>query len=233
MEQNMNATMPAMSSGQQGNGSGLKIATAITSIIAICGIGFGVYGMMQSSNKDGQISDLKVQIANSDGTVTTIETPKVETTTNDGTVVTITDSAAKDVNAEDYIYVGEWGLKIKKPEGLSTVSYRYSHGAGYTEVVAWGVDCSNGQCHYFPEFADVTKNGTGLGRIRRYSKGKEFDGGSAPELVFSDDQYDYYFFHIQVAYSADHPENDELEWEMSSIDLVSGMLNKSDNYSAI
>ena len=51
--------------------------------------------------------------------------------------------------------------------------------------------------------------------------------------MFSDDQYDYYFFHIQVAYSADHPENDELEWEMSSIDLVSGMLNKSDNYSAI
>lgn len=132
----MNATMPAMEGGQQGSGSGFKIATVVASIIAICGIGFGVYGMMQSSNKDGQISDLKVQIANSDGTVTTIETPKVETTTNDGTVVTITDSATKDINAGDYIYVGEWGVKFKIPDNLENIEYSYKAYSLVSEM--WG-----------------------------------------------------------------------------------------------
>ena len=92
MEQNMTAAMPEMGGSKQ-QGNGLKIATAIASVIAVCGIGFGVYGMVQSSQKDNQISDLKVQIKNEDGTVTTIETPKIETTTeNGGTTVTITDS---------------------------------------------------------------------------------------------------------------------------------------------
>lgn len=94
MEQNMTAAMPEMGGSKQ-QGNGLKIATAIASVIAVCGIGFGVYGMVQSSQKDNQISDLKVQIKNEDGTVTTIETPKIEATTSDGIVVTITDSITK------------------------------------------------------------------------------------------------------------------------------------------
>lgn len=116
MEQNATATMPVMDSGKQNSGKGLKIATAIASVVAVCGIGFGAYGMVQSSQKDNQISDLKVQIENNDGTKTTIETPKIETSTEDGITITITDSAVKNENAEDYIYIGEWGTKIKKPE---------------------------------------------------------------------------------------------------------------------
>lgn len=73
MEQNMNTAMPAMNTSQQGSNNGFKIATAIASVIAICGIGFGIFGMVQSAQKDNQISDLKIQIKNDDGTVTTIE----------------------------------------------------------------------------------------------------------------------------------------------------------------
>lgn len=93
MEQNTPAAMPVMDSGKQSDGKGLKIATVVASVVAVCGIGFGVYGMIQSSQKDSQISDLKVQIKDSGGTVTTIETPEIETNANDGTTVTIADSA--------------------------------------------------------------------------------------------------------------------------------------------
>lgn len=72
---------------------GLKIATVVMSILALAGVGIGIYGMLQSSDKDHQISDLKVQIKNSNGTTTTLETPEVSTTTEDGTTVTISDSA--------------------------------------------------------------------------------------------------------------------------------------------
>ncbi len=64
MKQDSGIAMSAMDGGKQRNGNGLKIATIIASIIAVCGIGFGVYGMMQGFKKDGQISDLKIQIKN-------------------------------------------------------------------------------------------------------------------------------------------------------------------------
>lgn len=236
----MNATMPAMESSQQGGG-GFKIATVVASIIAICGIGFGVYGMMQSSNKDGQISDLKVQIANSDGTVTTIETPKVETTTNDGTVVTITDSAAKDVNAEDYIYVGEWGLKIKKPENLVYTDYKFDN-----EV--FGSDSEPGEFVYedvgvrgIASGADMNLAGKYLqyagnvgcynARIARVAKTiSDHDKGRFGTEVFSDDNYYYMYQHGQAACS----NSDELTpIEESSNLLIIEMLSNSDNYSKI
>lgn len=63
MEQNTDAGMSVMPAveNKQKTGSGLKIATVVACVVAICGIGFGVYGMMQSSQKDSQISDLRAQ----------------------------------------------------------------------------------------------------------------------------------------------------------------------------
>ena len=46
MEQNTTATVPVMDRDKQSSGNGWKIATAIASVVAVCGIGFGVYGMM-------------------------------------------------------------------------------------------------------------------------------------------------------------------------------------------
>lgn len=109
MEQNTTATIPVMDSGKQKGGKGWKIATVIASVVAVCGIGFGVYGILQSSQKDSQISDLKVQVEDSNGKITILETEKIETTDENGTTVTITDSAmsnlgfmAKNIKNENY-----------------------------------------------------------------------------------------------------------------------------------
>lgn len=135
MEQNATATMPAMDSGKQDNGKGWKIATAIASVVAVCGIGFGVYGMLQSSQKDNQISDLKVQVEDSNGKITTLETEKIETTDGNGTTVTIADTNVEDVNSEDYIYAGEWGFKIKKPENWRNLVQKYVYYNDYPQAV--------------------------------------------------------------------------------------------------
>ncbi len=97
MEQNTTATMPVMDSGKQNSGKGLKIATAIASVVAVCGIGFGVYGMVQSSQKDNQISDLKVQIEDSNGKITTLETDEIKVS-DDSQTITISDSVTKKQN---------------------------------------------------------------------------------------------------------------------------------------
>ena len=96
MEQNTSAATP-MDSGKQSNGKGLKIATVIASVIAVCGIGFGVYGMVQSSQKDSQISDLKVQIEDSTGKITTLETDEIKVS-DDSQTITISDSTVKKQN---------------------------------------------------------------------------------------------------------------------------------------
>ena len=64
MEQNVDTGAPVapMLENKQKSGNGLKIATVITCIVAVCGIGFGVYGLMQVSDKNSQISNLKAQI---------------------------------------------------------------------------------------------------------------------------------------------------------------------------
>ena len=67
MEQNTNVEAPVAPvvsprSDKPKNGNGLKIVAAVALVAAACGIGLGVYGIMQNSQKDKQISDLKIQI---------------------------------------------------------------------------------------------------------------------------------------------------------------------------
>ncbi len=52
MEQNNDAETPMVPvvENKQKSGKGLKIATAIACIVAVCGIGFGVYGMLSAYN---------------------------------------------------------------------------------------------------------------------------------------------------------------------------------------
>jgi len=65
MEQNLDTSAPiapVTENNKQNGGNGLKITTTIACIAAVCGIGFGVYGMIQSFQKDNQISNLDIQI---------------------------------------------------------------------------------------------------------------------------------------------------------------------------
>ena len=211
------------------NGKGMIIGMVCMAILAVGGIGFGVYGMLQSSQKDNQISDLKVQIKGSDGTITTIETPEIEATKEDGTTVVINDSVIKNENTKDYIYVGEWGLKIKIPEELTVTGYEYNALDGYTSIGIAGAT-ENGQ--YLPEFADASKHGymISLGYISRYPKGVEMPLASTPSFVFSDEQYDYYYSHPQSVISTNE---NEVHWELDSVDVIEQMLMDENNYSKI
>lgn len=140
MEQNTETGVPIspVIENKQKSGNGLKIATAIACIVAVCGIGFGVYGMMQSSQKDSQISDLKDQIKEDDDTITTVETPEIETTTDSETTVTIADTAKVSGGPyikDGYFYVPEWSLKFSIPSDLANYGYAVDYDtaqAGYT-----------------------------------------------------------------------------------------------------
>lgn len=64
MEQNADTgvSMAPVVDDKKKNGNGLKITTAIACVVAVCGIGFGVYGMIQSSTSNTEIENLKNKI---------------------------------------------------------------------------------------------------------------------------------------------------------------------------
>lgn len=92
MDQNPQTIAPKAS-----NNTGLKITAIVTSILAICGVGFGVYGMIKNNTTTKSESDFKVEIVDEDGQKSTIESEKI-TVADDGKTITISDNAAATKN---------------------------------------------------------------------------------------------------------------------------------------
>ena len=115
MEQNVDtgAPMAPVVENKRKSGNGLKIATAIACVVAVCGIGFGVYGMIQSSRKDNQISDLKAQVS--------------EQFVSDKGTVGVEDNPTNQ-REQGFLYLDEFGIKIKVPDDTLVTSYAYSSG---------------------------------------------------------------------------------------------------------
>lgn len=63
MEENADAGAPVtpVAENKQKSGNGLKIATVIACIVAVCGIGFSVFSTIDSNNKSQEISKLKIE----------------------------------------------------------------------------------------------------------------------------------------------------------------------------
>ena len=129
MEQNPTATEPIINNNTPNNKKGWIITTAIISIVAVCSIGFSIYSVVQSSQKDNQISDLKNQVDFLGDELSSANSKQNETTN----YLTTTNGDTK-----DYIYVGEWGLKIKISEELLYLDYQISHSSDISTL------CLNG-----------------------------------------------------------------------------------------
>ncbi len=113
MEHNSNTEAPMIPgvNDKQKSSNGPKIATTIACVVAICGIGFGIYGMMQSFQKDNLISDLKSQIAS-----------KADESNNTN------QNGETNSNNNDVIFtINQMGVGIKNVDSAGTISrYTYS-----------------------------------------------------------------------------------------------------------
>ena len=84
----------SMAAGKK-EGKGMMMGMMMCVVLAIAGIGFGVYEFMQAKSAKQQIADLKIEIKKDDGTTTTIETDKIEIKEDDKTII-ISDLATTD-----------------------------------------------------------------------------------------------------------------------------------------
>lgn len=138
MEQNLN--QGGVVENQIGDGAkkntGMIAGMVACAILALGGVGFGIYEMTQANQAKDQIADLKVEVKKDDGTTTTIETPEIKTTTDDGTTITIADSATTISGGpyieSGYFYVPDWGWKFKIPDGLTGLGFSVDYDEAHT-----------------------------------------------------------------------------------------------------
>lgn len=208
---------------------GMLIGLILCLLLAAGGVGFGVWAMMDGNttrdNLNAQISSLRSQ--NSE------LLDQLSDTTSGDTIVNIDNNS--DVDTENYIYVGEWGMKIKIPESLNMVSYaskwtndNYAGLGEHINLVISGVNSYEGS---LPDFANMYKNTSGLLAATRVPSGTEMPLASPPSFIFSEGGYDYYYFNPQAVYS--YEDEGLINQEVESTQLIRDMLSNPDNWSAI
>lgn len=214
----MGSAAPLAASGKSGKGA--KIFAAVASIVALAGIGFGVYGMIQANNASNK--DLKIEVKNSDGTTSTIDAE-----VKDGNVVVT--EPVKTENADRYIYVSNWGLKIKLDDNMEFATYLYSYNAdqAFSYMYVSGAP-KVGQV--VPKYADFDVCTRGLGAVSRVSVERyetEKDDDYAREPFMTRDGYAYFYSHPQALCS------DDKDGEVKMASYIENMLSNPENYSAI
>lgn len=210
-------------------GNGMLIGLVVLVIVALGGIGFGVWAMINGNN---QVADVNKQLTAANQQVDELKKQNDELADKlakqEQEKAEVEEDTSVKVNTEDYIYVGEWGLKIKVPKGLNDVSYALERKEDNSVVlVIAGVKGDNDR---LPDFANLSKNTWGLLRVFRVTKGTEMPLASPPTFIFSDGEYDYYHANPQAVYAESDEEKD---LEVESVNMIKDMLRNVDNYSAI
>ncbi len=172
-------------------GKGLLITTIVCAVLAVAGVGFGVYGMVKANEKKPEpqpqeevSDDTKCKVPEKTETTETEEVKPTETQPVNNTV-TYTNTAP--YIKDNYFYVPVWGLKFKIPEDLIYVGYSVEdYNSGYTapNIGFTGVlksDAKDGQTRTFDSIetcaiVNVTKEKAGWKEYEINGLIKHFDG---------------------------------------------------------
>lgn len=112
------------------------IFAAVACFVAICGIGFGIYGMIQSSQKDAQIADLKNKNNKSNRNTTPLDSREEEERDDDEDRSNKpassqepkdkTDNSSTDAPlvSSQYLEIPELGIKVKLPNIPNDITYK-------------------------------------------------------------------------------------------------------------
>ncbi len=231
---NANNTAPSAPSGSRAaKKAGKKYIPVIVilAILALAGMGFGIFGMIMNGQSQQKADDLGVQLEEKQELLEQVQEKlgvEVEPEVKEEGETEEPTGSVNVAAARDYIYVGEWGVKIKVPENLVAVSYVFGGGKEGLRIAASTVE---GQ--YTPHFViDSIADGKGLVSLHRYSKREanpdsikvgewakkagdcdDFTCGLG-EVVYIEENGDYFFTFTQQ--QMDHG-GEEQQWERNSV----------------
>lgn len=202
----------------------LNKATILMACITVLALGAAItFGVLWAVEK------------NQPKVVSDTTTTNCQTTTPDNNQQEATTTA--DAN---YIYIGQWGIKVKIPENLKNLHYsyqsegldRFEYSDGTIKIFnhnsSVGISGTDGESDdgISPDF--VSDNKDNLGDIIRYEVGSYDCNASCPAYVTTIGDYEYYYSHPQAVATRDQS---MLEWETASVELIKNMLSDANNYS--
>ena len=200
------------------------LGMVLLAVLAAGGIGFGVWAMLdgnqKTTNLNNEVVTLKKQ--NSDLLEQIDKTSVVDNC--EDVIIDVDNSTDDNVNTADYIYIGEWGMKIKIPDSLTNLSYEYLSNGYQRTCRTLGVSASTVGDGTIPAFVKTGggEDGDYLGYLMRCPKADLYPYG-AP-ISIDDLQYDYYYSNIQYSIT-------QTDWESESVKAVETMLITPGNYS--
>lgn len=204
----------------------MLILVILFALLAAGGIGFGVWAMMDGNSR---VEEAKKQCNSYETKCNVPDDNKSDNNSDDnnndngGSANTDSSDSAK------YLYVNDWGVKIKIPDSLMVLSYKYRlDDIMYnTHLELAGAD-KNGQDA--PDFADIDK--CSLGIVTRISKDKVNDdhlpaSGSFGTLIMSKGNYNFYYNGPQAVCTEDESQTQR---EVNTVQIIKDMLTNSNNY---
>lgn len=209
---------------------GMLYGMILLAILAAGGIGFGVWAMLDGNSraqkKDEQISQLQSQLAEKSEVVVDDDTTVAEDDVEGDSV-----ASTSVANTADYIYVGEWGIKIKIPEELKKVSYLVDYRVSEQNEEYLYINGVVGDTENIPSFLNTPTEEFWLGCLHRLVQGEEPAlRASMGALVTTIDGYEYYYGHPQAVLSTNEQDR---ELELKTVDSIRQMFTNVNNYSKI
>lgn len=223
------STKPVIAEHKTNKSSVLMIVLAI---VAVLGVGFGIFGMVSAGKAKDEKQELATELTTQQEAVQKIEEQLWVTVEKESEREGEELQEVMVSSSEEYIYIGQWGVKIKIPENLKNVGYMYDNrGVLHVNGVADG-----GQ--YVPEFIfALERNGNGLGTLLRHHKDEAKpetvkvgeiamstdEGRSFGEVVYSDGNWFFTYYGPQALVGSE----DDKDWEVRSVQLVKEMLKNN------
>lgn len=202
-----------------------KIALAVLAVLAVGGIGFGVFGMVQANGKSSEIASLKEDNAKKTEAINKIEENlgteviKVEEE-NGAEKVEIVEIAT--TSSDQYVYVGQWGIKLKIPDEIGSVQYTFN---GYATNQAFCVSGQKKGAQSVSRFADLLgmlhESPGPMGCLTRTTD----KTGPTPSAtrVYEDDNYSYVYAGPQALMGDSWTKDEEVE----TVGLIKKMLTEN------
>lgn len=192
---------------------------AVIIILAVVAVIAAILAIYLALTRTAMVSSLQGELSSVNQQKSDLETQLNETKS----------TLFKTTEAQKYVFIGAWNQKIAIPEGLSNVSFSYAVNEDGSSTVRVTGTASSTESDDLPDFANLSIYPDALAAITRISK-KADQSETESHLIFSDDDYNYYYSAAQALYSEDSAER---SWEQSSLQLVQSMLTTTNNYSTI
>ncbi|MBR3131090.1 hypothetical protein IKG31_00765 [Candidatus Saccharibacteria bacterium] len=221
---------------------GMMMGMIMCSVLAIVGIGFGVYGMTRKPEEkpagdianaelETELSNIKQKYAVLQDYIKKLEASGTETPEE---AKSASESrSTNDIEYADnrYIYINDWGIKIKLPEELSLVTYSYDYGDNTVNEAGDNASlCISGsEDNSLYAFSSVRKAGPGLVCITRNSRQREHLVDAVE--IFHNDSGWYYLSGAQAFRTEENTM--ARSYEINIMDLFNKHFSDPSNYSAI